>query len=180
MEEFWLEAKASVVNVETDSDRGGDVLVDAISQRFITSLWNANRFKLTLYVSLVLAIVVENGAEDLPQLLRRNISSARYGLAFTVQEGCCGPSSHVVPSIYIWALVSVNPYRDEVFVYHVDYSRVGVGSVVHDMAPVAPRALNVEKDGLSRGFGLLETLTSPFEPVDPVQLASPTLPSCSE
>ncbi len=124
MWEFWLGPKAPVVNVKVDSDRGGYVLRNPVSQGVVSGLRYANRLQLTPHLPLVLGVVVKNGAENFAQLLRRDIGPAGYDPAFSVQEGGCGPAPHVVPPVYIGPLVSVDPYRDEVLVYHIDYRRI--------------------------------------------------------
>src|SRR5260370_23202981 len=141
--ELRLEAKSSIVNVKIDRDGGCNVFCDAIRQRFVIGLWNPCWLELAPNPTLVGAIEVEYGAENFPQLLGRDVSSACDNSPFIVQESGSGPASHIVTTIDIRSLVSVNSDRNEVLVDQVDDCLIRIGRVVHDVAPVTPRTRDV-------------------------------------
>ena len=77
-------------------------------------------------------------------MLRRDVGSASDNPPFIVQESGGRPTAHVVTSINIWPLVSVDPDWNEILAHRVNDCGIGVGRVVHNVAPVAPRTCYVQ------------------------------------
>src|SRR6266446_1961530 len=144
MRELGLEAESSIIYVKVDRDCGCNVLRDLVRQRFVVGWMNSRRLEFASNLALVCSVEVENRAENFSQLLRRDVSSAGDNPPFIVQESGCWPTPHVVTSIDIGSLVSVDSDWNEILVHQVNHCRIGVGRVVHNVAPVAPRTCYVQ------------------------------------
>ena len=119
-----LETEASIVDVEIDSYRSSNVPSNSLCQRLAGSLGERSRLELAACLALALCVVVEHGAQDFPQLLRRNVCSTGDYLPLAIKECGRGPSAHVVPAVHIGPFVSVDSDRDEVFADGINYDRV--------------------------------------------------------
>src|SRR3972149_10665780 len=80
--------------------------------------------------------------DDLGQVLQhrlgRDVGAAGHQLPVCGQEGGSGPAAQVVTGVDVRALVVVHAHGHEVLVDVGDDAGVGVGRLVHDVAPVAP------------------------------------------
>src|SRR5205807_9176424 len=108
MRELGLGAKSSIIYVKVDRDCGCNVLCDPVRQRFVLGWTGSSRLEFTSNLAFVCSVEVENRAENFPQLLRRDVSSASDNPPFIVQESVGRPTPHVVASIDIGSLVSVD------------------------------------------------------------------------
>src|SRR5260370_39473535 len=114
--EFGLETKSSIVYVKIDRNSRCNVFCNAIRQCLVLGLWNPCWLEFAANPTLVGAIEVEDGAENFPQLLRRDVGSACDNSPFIVQKGRSRPASHIVTTINICSLVRLTTDRTQVLV----------------------------------------------------------------
>ena len=140
MRKLGLGAKSSIIYVKVDRDSGCNVLSDLVRQCFALGLRDSCCLEFASNLPLVCSIEVENGAEDFPQLLRRDVGSAGDDSPFIVQESGSGPTAHIVTAIDVRSPVGVDSDWDEFLVHQVDDHWIFVRCVIHNVAPVAPRS----------------------------------------
>src|SRR6266540_5545647 len=104
--------------------------------------------------------------EEAPHGLRWEVRAAGEDLARRREEGGRGPAAHVVAPIDVRAAVIVDLHRDIGFLDQPGHLGIAVGGPVHDMAPVAPHRADVQQDGHTTAFRLLECLVTPLAPPD--------------
>src|SRR5438445_13898575 len=100
MRELGLGANSSIIYVKVDRDSGCNVLCDLVRQCFALGLRDSCCLEFASNLPLVCSIEVENGAEDFPQLLRRDVGSAGDDSPFIVQESRSGPIAHILTARY--------------------------------------------------------------------------------
>lgn len=128
----------------------------------------------------IVVIEIENRSQNFSQLLRGDVCPTGDYLTIIVEECSRGPSTEVVATVDVGSPVGVDSDRDEAFVDRIDHSLIRIRRLVHDMAPVAPRASNVEKNRLFGGSCLVECLLPPFKPNDLVQERISAIIACPE
>ncbi len=106
-------------------------------------------------------------------LVRRQIRRAGEQLSGRRQERGRRPAAHVVTLVDVGAEVVVDPDGKVLAVDEVDYARVRVGRLVHDVAPVAPDGRNRQEDGPVQGGRLAKSLLRPGAPLDLVGAIGP-------
>jgi hypothetical protein len=129
-----------------------------------------------LDLGAVAPVILEHPEEDLPHLHRRDVGGPGEDLPVRGEEGCGGPSAHVVTGVDVRAAVCIHPDGDEVGVDELGDLGVRIGSgvdgiagdaPVHHVAPVAPGGRDAEEDGLVLLLRLPEGLFAPLPPLHP-------------
>ena len=171
--EFGRRAEPAVDRVISTGDAAGD----GVNQRGIGFLAGGDAGGVlaalapdvvALLVQLRLALSV--GAADLiehgEELVGRQVGCAGDVAAVGCQEGRGRPAADVVAGVDVGAMVGVHPDGDEPFVEETGHVRVGVGPVVHLVAPVAPHCVDGQQNGPVKLLGRGESLGVPRLPGD--------------
>ena len=109
-------------------------------------------------------------------VVRREVGSSEEQLARGVEESRERPAAlsgeradlPLIAPVDLGVLVAIDLHRDEMLAEEPPDLGVRVGRLVHDVAPVAPRSADVEKDRPAGATRDLERLAPPRVPVDPL------------
>jgi hypothetical protein len=104
--------------------------------------------------------------QDLHHLFWRSVHPSGNQLPLGIQKGYRGKTSLIVPPGDVWPLVYVYPYWDELGVDQFNNLGMGIGGLVHYVAPVAPGGGEGQQDSLTLLPGRAKSLLSPFSPMD--------------
>ena len=115
---------------------------------------------------LVVAVVARDRHQRAGHLVRRQVGGAGEDVARRCEKRGRRPAAHVVALVDVGANVVVDAHRHVVTIDDVDHARVGVGGLVHDVAPVTPHRGDGEQDRTPNRPGFVERLLRPRAPVD--------------
>ena len=104
------------------------------------------------------------------KLVGWQVGGAAYQSSVGRQESGRGPAAHVVAGVDVGAVVVVHPDGDKAARQDGLNIGVGVGGLVHHMAPVAPGGGDGQQYGLVFGLRSLKGGTRPRQPFDAVRL----------
>ena len=100
------------------------------------------------------------------ELVRRQVSGAGDEAAVAGQKRGGGPPSDVIPGVDVRTVVTVHPDRHEVRIDEARHVRVGVGRLVHFVAPGAPDGGDGKQHRLVFRLGLGKSALAPRMPVN--------------
>ncbi|GBD11929.1 hypothetical protein HRbin23_01612 [bacterium HR23] len=122
---------------------------------------------------LLLAVEVCHPRQGLLELMGRDVGAPGDEVPLGGKEGGGRPAPHVVALVHLRVLIVVYPNRDVEGIDKANGLRVGVGGLVHHMAPVAPDGGDGEQNWLVLPLGLQEGALSPGAPLDFVGTVGP-------
>ena len=115
---------------------------------------------------LLLVVKARDLLERAMHLRRRQVG--RTGQRSSVGRQKCRrrPAAHVITRIDVGAPVVVDAYGNEAAVDRFDDARIGVGRLVHHVAPMAPDGRDREQDRPVFRLRAPESFGTPFDPAD--------------